>query len=87
MRIDSIQRYQRFARACLDVAVWARPEDCEKLHRIAETWLSLAVDGLKEASAAAKRRQRARSDRNGVAAVSLAATKGRVRIHKKKLSA
>jgi hypothetical protein len=52
--------YQRLAQACLDVAERATPKDREKLHRIAEIWLSLARDELAEASAQAKR-ARARS--------------------------
>lgn len=52
--------YQRLAKACLDVAERATPKDREKLHRIAEIWLSLARDELAKASAQAKK-ARARS--------------------------
>jgi hypothetical protein len=43
-------RYQRLARECLDLAERAEPADREKLHRIAEIWLSLATDHLTEVS-------------------------------------
>jgi hypothetical protein len=60
MDVRSTQRYLHLAKACLDVAERATPNDREKLHRIAETWLRLASDKITKVSAETKR-ARARS--------------------------